>query len=517
MSQHLQFTGRKAAITFTLSALLLSACGQLNNNGSGVRLPQGYRVASSSASDFLERRSGRIAVARIDGNIIVIDQTGQGEVMLTRDGGATLLKDRSGILERRFGLPVWSREGDQVALVETRVRFPMVQSVTYDGGVNVAGQAFPGGRVVSETITGPQTTESEEVVQFEQAVRRVTLEMGGSVLGSTLYVASPDGKGVLNEVLTTEDEIQAIDWSPAGDQIGVLSSGRQGPKLALTSLDGQTKTPVTDGADIAWSWGADANTVLARTQLDPKSLRSDVKLFATDNGEELAAVTPREAVHATSVGYSPDGKFLIVTQPDGEDGYAMYIADQDGKPLRKLTSGRGVVSYTWAPSGSMLAYIERANPRAPAGRLRMLDVNGGDPVTVSQLPVVGFFWSPDAKSLITFSPSSTAGIDPNGASIVLVDQSVTEPMLVQTIYADTRQSRELFYAELSPVFMQVLTQSDRFSRMMTIWSPDSKRVIVPIMYSGQGERVPLIVQSEASGSVFPRSIAVGMFASWSPK
>ena len=55
---------------------------------------------------------------------------------------------------------------------------------------------------------------------------------------------------------------------------------------------------------------------------------------------------------------------------------------------------------------------------------------------------------------------------------------------------------------------------DRFNRAINLWSPDSKRIVFPISYYNGAN---LIVESEATGSLYPRSLGPGTMAVWSPK
>jgi hypothetical protein len=68
-----------------------------------VELPQEFRLPQNEIVKIFERRVGRIAVMNQDGNILVMDQTGENVVQITRDAN---LRPRNGEL-----LPTICRSG----------------------------------------------------------------------------------------------------------------------------------------------------------------------------------------------------------------------------------------------------------------------------------------------------------------------------------------------------------------------------------------------------------------------
>jgi WD40 repeat protein len=321
-------------------------------------------------------------------------------------------------------------------------------------------------------------------------------------------------------VLFSDVPIEFADWSPTGDQIGVLTSGQDGESLMVMNADGNSRLSLGTGVAMNWSWNPDGQTVVAQTRLSPQSLRADVKIHATDNGEELSSVASREDSTLSGVHYSPDGNFMVTARRK-EGGEALdaelYIVDRDGKVVRKLTSVSGLVTYAWSPAGAMLAYVERESAGSLGGTLRVLDVNTGEAKTLTSQPVTGIFWSPDAKTVAAFGPLQRGLVDPSGNILNLTSEQSQVVMLAQTINVTTGEARPLFYIEPTARFLSVLVQFDRYSRAMTIWAPNSKRLLVPIRYGDGTQSGDLVIESESSGSIFPRLVAPGSMASWSPK
>jgi len=77
----------------------------------------------------------------------------------------------------------------------------------------------------------------------------------------------------------------------------------------------------------------------------------------------------------------------------------------------------------------------------------------------------------------------------------------------------------LLLFEPTPQFDQVLRRFDRYSRGLTIWSPDSLRLVVPILLNeGSQGSTGFVLEMEATGSVNPRVISAGgVMAVWSPR
>jgi hypothetical protein len=99
----------------------------------------------------------------------------------------------------------------------------------------------------------------------------------------------------------------------------------------------------------------------------------------------------------------------------------------------------------------------------------------------------------------------------------LTSSSPNFVLMLQTIDVNTRGFRQLFYFEPTTAFRAVLSQFDRFSRSMTIWSPDSKRLVFPVIYSNAQTSYNLVLETEATGSIEPRVVSQGTLAVWSPK
>ena len=149
-----------------LPALLLAACGGNAPTTSRIELPQAYRLQSNQFSTMLEKRTGRIAITLEDGNVVVMDQTGGNIVPITRDaqagkaaaGNATSTNTTSAQSDvlTVYNMPVWSPDGQNLALVEITSKRPVVSSTIELSPESVTIQRGPGSAVVERTEQGQQ-------------------------------------------------------------------------------------------------------------------------------------------------------------------------------------------------------------------------------------------------------------------------------------------------------------------------------------------------------------------------
>jgi Tol biopolymer transport system component len=508
-------------IALALSAALLAGCSI--EGPERLQLPSSFRLApNDETTSMFETRVGKIAIARADGNIFVTDQTGRDPVMVTRDGDYTLDRQDGSITELSYSLPIWSPDATRLIVLESVSQFPPTLTTVIEGVEASLVRPNVGGSVSQQFISGTARREVTETETIDvNGASRISISYGGRFRRTALYSVVPDGKSAMKELLnTTESFIEFADWSPGGDQLGVLSRGLEGRTLSVVNADSGSAIDLVTGFNVSWSWNPDNTTLVAQTLLSRESPRSDVAVYATDNGEQLDSVISRAILANSSTRFSPDGNFMVYSQAD-EDAkeFNLVIADRAGKALRKLTGFKGLVTYAWSPAGAQLAFVERGGGEELSGPLRVIDVNSGKITLMTANPTLGFFWSPNGQTIAAFGPIVQASLAPESQALNLLPQRAQAPMLAQVIDVEKAAGRPLMYVELSEEFQRVLLQSDVYSSIMTIWAPNSRRLLIPIKYTpAQGaSSVNIIIETESTGSIFPRELGVGSMASWSPK
>lgn len=498
---------RAAGIIFA-SSLLLSACNSNDSDGR-VTLPQQFRLSQSRLSTFFEVRSGRIAIVQNDGNVVLTDQTGEKTVALTDDAGAAVLQDRSGSVSTRYVLPLWSPDAANLALLELRAAQPFTSQVRFDGALGVFVEAQPGSVMAEQTQAGIARRDMLETERFGFEPRRVTIEFGGRHVSSALYTVVPDGPGPLKEVWYSEDRVEYADWSPRGNELALLTRGEEQDTVTVVGTNGGERRSIVKGSELRWDWKPDGASLLLRTDAG-----LSVRNAATGESEVMLPETDSTAMPQ----YAPDGSAMVVARVrDGET--TLSLADAAGVVQRDLATVRGDVRFVWSPKSDAVAFVTQEDGRA-VGPLRIVAAAGGDARLLSATPVVGFFWSPDGTHIAAFSPLDMSALVDGDETPSAVSESSTNPMVVQTI--DVAQGvssvRRLIYVEPSFRFLALLADFDRYAHSLTIWSPNSRRLVVPFTVGvGEGGSADYIVETEASGSIWPRVLGEGSLAAWSPR
>lgn len=510
--------------------LIASACAGTPNNPR-VELPQQYRMPQADLVTTLERRSGRIALINEAGNVVIMDQTGGAAVQITKDA---VMQPSSDQLALVYSLPVWSPDASQLAFIEITARQTAASRTIEYGADAVAVQRGENSYTVEQTEEGTSVRREPNTTQIEPNPSRVIIERGadgGETVSAAIYVAHTDGKGPLQELYMSDTgAIGYVDWAPDSSQLAFLAqTSGDAVALNLVGKDGSSVHKVVEGASAAWHWHPDGKTLIAKVDRSATGNEADLSLFDVQTDKQVAAIATQVDLPFRSPAFSPDGNTMLTTvRSDGKDYLA--LADRQGALIRKFAPVNGLVSFSWSPVQAKVAYTVQqvsqqedtqntpfSSPEQMGGTLHVLDVNTGEDRVLSQLPVMGFFWAPDGERIAAFSPVSPANMTADFPGVDLTSESPSFVLMLQTIDVNTRSFRQLFYFEPTNAFRAVLTQFDRFSRSMTIWSPDSKRLVFPVIYANAQDSYNLVLETEATGSIEPRVISQGTLAVWSPK
>ena len=519
--------------------MLLAACaGQAPTNQTRVELPQQLRLGQNPLATMLERRSGRIAVIDATGNVLVMDQTGGDIKRITVDANgrppgeaqadlAPGQRSESNVV--RYTLPVWSPDAARLAIAQVSLQPSAAVAYVAQGIDSVTLRPGPNGEVMAVDAAGTQSDANIPAAGVTITrpgtvyVLPTTAESESRVAASALYVAAIDGKTPLREVAAARGDAHPYyDWSPDGAQLAVLTqapSGTVPSTVVLVGVDGAGGRVVYRGLDAYWDWNNDGSA-LFNHGLETRTPGDEV--LGVINGRS-GGVTPaggKEDYPFFAPHFSPDGKFALVGTRVNNKPW-LSLADATGQPVKALVALDGLAAFAWSPLGGQVAYTTRAfssEKGVQLGALHLLDVATGEVRVLSQRPTLAFFWSPDGARLAVFSPA-TASAAASFPGVVAVTENTTAPYALYSLDPRTGAARALLLFEATPQFDQILRRFDRYSRGMTIWSPDSLRLVVPILLNqGSQGSTGFVLEMEATGSVNPRVIAVGgVMAVWSPR
>ncbi|MEP7356232.1 MAG: hypothetical protein ABI847_03270 [Anaerolineales bacterium] len=421
-------------------------------------LPEGVRVPQSPLSALLERKSGLIAYLSGDGNIYTIDQGGGHKTSVTTDA---FVDDNNFLF---YGLPTWS---------------PDSQSLAFASYTGVRGE-------------NPSSM--------------------------SLFTAHKDGSE-LKEALQSDTPLIFYYWSPDSRRLGLISSTANN-SLAFEVVSPSGERQLVDaGAPFYWSWAPDGHAILAHAggaSPGPDARLSLLQLDPTVT-EQSFGLPPSEF---RAPAFSPNGRQVLVASPGATDGKSdLLLTNSTGGDARSLAEYDTAqsIAFVWSPDGSRVAYLLADSPLPGAtGHLVVVDPAGkAKPVELDGTDVYAFFWSPDSQSLAYFTPAQSTPTGTINASNS--DSSATaDPLILNLSVLDAAsgQTHSVATFPSSERFLAIIPYFDQYHPSLTIWSPDSKYLVVSA-YSSDG--VPGIYVTTAAGHIALSHIADGWMGFWSWK
>ncbi len=291
-------------------------------------------------------------------------------------------------------------------------------------------------------------------------------------------------------------------WSPDGKYLAILASTPRG--LTLFVVDTQSNdgpVAVETGAPLYFSWAADGASMLIHVGPEVKLVESPFdssspKLLATTGGFRVPA-------------FSPDGRRLAyaVFPESNESGGSLFVSETDRpespEPVLDLDA---FSSFMWSPNGDALAVVDRPDASISIfQRLRVVSADGKSVHTLTEEPLVAFYWSPDGELIAWVS-------------------LIPEERLFQWKVA-TRQGeavRDLFRYHPSGDTFTMLSFFDQYAYSHSPWSPDSSRLVVTgtpeqsfERRNGQTATGSRVFVLDVEGDTPAQDIAAGTLAFWS--
>lgn len=353
-----------------------------------------------------------------------------------------------------------------------------------------------------------------------------SLERGSGVRQiARVYTVDPDGNDRVEVFHSDEQQPFYFYWSPDSQSISFLSSFSSGQGLILQVVPARGGNPraLGVGQPFYWDWAPDGRTVSIHTggaAADSDEARLALLTLGENLQEEQLPLRPA-AFQAPA--WSPDGEALLLAAETGAGGAALLLLGRDGTVESQLESIDGPVAFAWSLDGSRLAYLHSQpdGQNTILRRLSLLDLSGGSqPLTIAESGVVAFFWSPDSRQVAYFIPQFSESIpQEQGVSFSarhsLPAQVEPELRLSLMIYdVHTGQSRQAALFKPADDFLNLLPFFDQYARSATLWSPDSRHLVVSGLDSSGS---PGIYRVDAAGDQPPERIAAGTLAFWSWK
>jgi hypothetical protein len=406
--------------------LIAAACGGATPSGSAASSVADRPIASSSLTPDapvataspvpLDRpitSSGSIAVLGDDGSLSVVEPGGR----------AVLLSDAA---EGVFGFPAWSPDGSQIAAVRSS-----------DSAMAIL--VFNTGELLSGSGAKPLVIFRSKTV-------------------SPFY----------------------LFWTPDGRDVSFLASQSGELSLRIAPADGSAPVDgsgpgaiIRTGQPFYYDWIA-GDRLLAHIGNGPDAFLGEIGL---NGASTSAAIEFPGDFHSAAV--NRDGTSIAFVRAGQIGRGEVVVAARDGSDSHSFRVF-GTAAVVFDPAGGTIASIGPVRPQAPAGfpigPLRLIDAKSGIVRTLIDGFVVGFWWSPDGKTMaaLRVQPKITSGQEspaPEGRPVrefrLLFVDVATGNVRSQPVV----QPGDLFVEGLMANF-------DQYALSHQVWAPDSSSFLL---------------------------------------
>lgn len=412
---------RRSALLAWVSLLAFAGCGGPAPSGSPASIETvAPSVAASAAPSASAQPSGPIASR---GSIAVRRVDGSLSIVAA-DGRSTLLADAG---NGTFGFPTWSPDGTSIATVRAR-------------------QTSGADLVVFDAAAG--STEPV-VILSNEAIEPFYLFW------------TPDSRAV--SFLATEADVLSLRIAPS-DGSAPLDGTGPGAKIRT-------------GNPLYYDWigqdrllahiGTGPEAFLGEIGLDGEAVGAGLK----EPGEFRSAVVNREGTSIAFVrGLDRTDSAIVVASRDGSNEHQMRVF--------------GPSAMAFDAAGTTLATIGPHEPVPPdvgfpVGPVRLIDVATGEVRTLIDGFVVGFWWSPDGRTIAALRVQPAVGSASPSDGVPSPEE---QERVVRLLFVDVESGETRSQPVVSPGqrFIEMhLAYFDQYALSHQLWAPDSSSMLLP--------------------------------------
>lgn len=448
---------------------ILVSCGYFPayDEPANLSVSDGQLLEESEFALLIGGRSGLITYLGTDGNVYVTDQTGQQVIPITADANASAFESFNNAPEvKYYFLPTWSTAGQRLAFAQHHIRD--------DSGQNVAQL---------QMVNSPAQND-------DQPNRK-----------STFSIIAANGDGTeAQAVWTGESRPIYMYWAPDGETLSAILQLQNAGTLQLMVMNtaDQSVEVIDVGAPLYWDWAPTGRQILTHIGSADGSERMGLLSLEEQVVEELFTF---DLARFSSPDISPDGHMAVfptrATEEDDDDTWVSVLdfATRENKVIERL-DGDLLIDATFSPDSQHVAYVATKTTGPSSGELAVYTLGTGDLFVSSEKQVTAFFWSPDSQKIAWFERVDG---NPRAVDLHVLNLNTQKSILLMSNIQTT------------PQFGEVLTFHSQYQRSATIWSPDSRTVVFPMV---QGDST-VIMAMDAGGKIKPRQLGQGVVSFWS--
>jgi dipeptidyl aminopeptidase/acylaminoacyl peptidase len=316
---------------------------------------RGARTAQSPFLKFLERGSGLICYLAPDGNIRLIDQKGGRGNALTTDAG----KNGDGAVF--YGSPTWSPDGKLIAFA------------------------------------------------------RFSLDSESNIADASLFTVRADGKSLAHLLSGTRLQPFYLFWSPDSRRVSLLSQvrGEGGLEMGVATAGAEGDYRSFDGGSPFYcDWLRDGRTLVAHVNIGQTGETAERLSVLKIDGQPARSDIRVASGYFQAPNISPDGRSFAYASST-LSSFTLHLRTLNGSIERSLATDIGGAFFSFSGDGKRIAYLAAAAVQpVPQGKLTILDLAGkAQPRTLTDVPVLAFFWAPDRHTLAYIVPETSGDID----------------------------------------------------------------------------------------------------------
>jgi TolB protein len=327
----------------------------------------------------------------------------------------------------------------------------------------------------------------------------------GALLSSAV-LSSDVGQANASVVLESTDLAPIyLYWSPDSRHLTALL--QRGSNLELHLLDSAGKEAprkLLVGQPLYWSWASDGKTLAVHVGADPQSSDTWVGLLHVTDASTQEERFPDAPGGFRAPAWAPGASVDKLAYVALGGGRSILTVRNAAGQITRITSSATDVAFNWSPPGDWLAFASASadTPAAYTG-LEVARADGSERHSLSQDPLVAFYWAPDGKRL------ALLGLD-----------APAQALSWSVVSVDGKQRQSLTSFVPSSDFAFQLPFFDQYAQSTRLWSADGQKLVYGA--GGGSERRNGSTLSEhvmlldAAGQAAPAAVAQGSVAVWSP-